>query len=474
MALAVILVLMSMVVSTQGLGCLEGQHCSECRRTGYCKSKCFSGYFGVKCKARCRNSCLNGACESSETGLGRCTEGCASGYHGTYCTRPCARQEATCTKCGSECKEGYCQLASSCVDGCVDRYYGSDCENCSSRCKTCNRITGTCDECYPLYTGPDCHYSGLCETGCMEGCGRHVSGYFCVEVCSHNCRLHTNMKETTRCLPPGRNASVYCTSECHNQSGECLHGCVEGWYGPRCSSPCSAGCSDGRCDAAGACVDGCITGYSGEFCNETCEMCRGEVCDQKTGTCINGCDVSKHGCETSCTSNCSREYCDYNETCSDARPTGISETGFGLNIGLPTACVLFVLATLVLNYVCYRKGQTKQRVNLANAECSPVVEYESWHRYYDIEEGDLNVEEPAEGQGNLEEEPGLIMPVIADVFDPVPAIVHRDEDMSTESSASSTIRSYTHLIPDVASNAPSTADGYISPEEELTLHPPDP
>ncbi|XP_071104294.1 scavenger receptor class F member 1-like [Haliotis cracherodii] len=467
MALAVIMVLMSMAVFTQAAGCLEGQQCSDCSRTGDCKSKCFWGYFGVTCKAHCTEGCLNGVCETSETGIGRCTEGCVPGYQGTDCTSPCARQEATCTKCQSECDQGYCQLTSTCVSGCVDGYYGSDCKNCSSRCKTCNRITGTCDECFPPYTGADCQYSGLCEARCTEGCGRQLSGSFCVEVCSHNCKVHTNMNDTTRCLPLGGNASVYCTSECHNQSGECLHGCVDGWYGPRCSSPCSAGCRGGRCDAAGVCVDECIARYSGEFCNDTCEMCRDGVCDQKTGTCVNGCDVSKRGCGTSCTSNCSMDYC-INEKCSDEKPTGISGSPHGLNIGLPLACVLFVLAILVSNYVCYRKGQIKQRETLAVLECSPVVEYQSWHIYSDIEEGHLDAKEPNEGQENLEDEPGLAMPVIADVFAVAAPVVHRNDDMLSESSASSTSESYTHLIPK------GTVDSYISPVEELTPHPPDP
>ncbi|XP_071085454.1 multiple epidermal growth factor-like domains protein 11 [Haliotis cracherodii] len=457
MAVAVILVLASLVLSTGAAGCSEDQQCSDCHETtGYCETKCFTGYFALKCKTHCSNSCVSNACESTQTGIGRCTEGCVPGYHGTDCSKPCKSQGTTCTKCQSGCDQGYCQLGSSCVSGCVDGYYGSDCKNCSSRCKTCNRITGTCEVCEAPYLGPKCQTPEMCATWCFEGCGREVIGNFCVEECDDNCRPAPNINDTTRCLGPGANTSVYCSSECHNQGGECLHGCVEGWYGPRCSSPCSAGCSGGRCDAAGACVDGCRPGYFGrDFCNETCEVCRDGVCDQTTGTCINGCDVSGRRCEPSCTSNCSREYCS-GETCKT------DDWGFdGISVGIPTGCVLLVLAILVSNYVCYRKGRSANRVNLTDKDPITAVEYQSWHMYDDIEEWDT--EESTENQDNLEGL-GLTMPVMADVFQPEPA--RHQRDTSSESPASSTSQSYTHLIPDVVDDDQRKAESYISPVQD--------
>ncbi|XP_071104285.1 scavenger receptor class F member 1-like [Haliotis cracherodii] len=441
MALAVILVLLSMVVSTQAADCRTGQQCSDCSNTGECKTKCFVGHFGVRCKSNCSNSCLNSVCESTHTGMGRCTEGCDRGYYGIDCRRPCESQDTTCSKCETGCDQGYC---ASCVSDCSDGYYGPDCKNCSSRCKTCNRITGTCDECYPPY-----------------------GGNFCVVSCGGNCRPAPNITDTTRCLALGADTSVNCSSECHNQSGECLHGCADGWYGPQCSYPCSAGCRSGRCDAAGACVDGCRPEYPGQICYETCKMCRDGVCDQTSGMCINGCNVSERACGTSCTNNCSKEYCNGEMCKTDNLKTK------GVSIGISTASVFLVVCILLSNYICYRKGRSANRENLADVEHSPAEETQSWHKYDDIEEGDLDIEQPTKKQEIVEEELSLAMTAIADVFPAAAAIVHRDYDMSSDSSASSTYESYTHLIPDIVTSDPGKVDRYLSPVEELSLHPPD-
>ncbi|XP_048238712.1 multiple epidermal growth factor-like domains protein 10 [Haliotis rufescens] len=400
-------ILVCMVFSTRATGCREGQQCSDCNRTtGYCETECYTGFFDLKCRSSCSKGCRHGQCESTGTGIGRCTEGCVPGVYDIDCKIPCTREEATCVQCPSTCEEGYCQLNSTCVSGCVDSYYGSECKDCSSRCKTCNRITGTCKECQSPFHGLNCSYTRSCETGCVDGCGLVVSANFCVEVCKGNCRPALNMTDASRCLAPSANPQVLCTSECHSQTGECLHGCVEGWYGPRCSSPCSAGCSGGRCDDAGACVDrcrsgyfgrdcepchdhcynhscnpytgscvdGCIVGFYGEFCNDSCDVCSDDMCHQATGTCINGCNVSHSGCEPTCTSNCSRDYCLRGITCAKG-----TLKAYGISIGIPVTCVLFVLAILMTNYICYRKGRSVERENrIEDEEPCHVVEYQSW------------------------------------------------------------------------------------------------
>ncbi|XP_048238826.1 uncharacterized protein LOC125372534 [Haliotis rufescens] len=380
--------------------CTDNQACSDCYNTGQCKTGCHTGYYDLFCRSKCNTACKNNACKGNGDGIEVCTDGCIPGYDG---------------------------------------------KNCNIKCENNYTLNDT----------------------------------FCLDMCNQHCRLKSNTNDTSRCLVHGESASVFCTSECHNQSGECLHGCVGGWYGPRCSSQCSAGCSGGRCDAAGACVDGCrpgyfgrdrcrnhtcsshngscvdgcIPGYYGESCNHSCEVCREGICDQMTGTCVNGCDVSERGCKPSCTSNCSRDYCLHAQTCdTDSKSNGV-------NIGLPTGCVVFILGVLVSHYICYRKGLAARRSVIPDrpgddAEQPPSVEYQAWHKYYDIEEEDMDVGRQIENgcQEKYEEVRDLGMPVIADVFPAAPAIVHRGDDTS-----SSTFRSCD----------PEIQNG--NPEEDLDL-----
>ncbi|XP_048251556.1 scavenger receptor class F member 1-like isoform X3 [Haliotis rufescens] len=157
--------------------CKENQHCSQCdSTTGYCL-ECTAGYYDTRCSSVCNKNCLKKKCTLSSNGNGNCTDGCVSGYQGTACNIPCDNPGGTCTACPGGCDGGYCQLGSSCMSGCVDSYYGTGCKTCSSRCKSCNRMTGECTECHAQYVGPTCECppcNGTYDDCEMGGC-KHAS-----------------------------------------------------------------------------------------------------------------------------------------------------------------------------------------------------------------------------------------------------------------------------------------------------------
>ncbi|XP_046560266.1 uncharacterized protein LOC124269303 isoform X2 [Haliotis rubra] len=162
-----------------------------------------------------------------------------------------------------------------------------------------------------------------------------------------------------------------------------------------------------------------------------------------------------------------------------------------INIGLPTGCVAFLLALLVSHYICYRKGHAARRqITAADEEQAAADEEQAaadeeqaaadeeqapsddYQFYCEIEVNmGVNPQIQPVSHSHLEEELNLDMPVIADVFPAAPAIVHRDGDTSPESPASSTSRSYTHLIPDVVTDDLTPGDAYLSPVEDVVLPP---
>ncbi|XP_067653995.1 delta-like protein C [Haliotis asinina] len=112
--------------------CLDNQHCFDCdNKTGHCLTDCDTGYFDLKCFSVCDGHCKGNLCNQSADGSGRCTEGCEPGYQGQRCSIPCDIPGDNCTACPGGCDGGYCQLGSSCVSGCVDSHYGTDCGNSS-------------------------------------------------------------------------------------------------------------------------------------------------------------------------------------------------------------------------------------------------------------------------------------------------------------------------------------------------------
>ncbi|XP_046546539.1 multiple epidermal growth factor-like domains protein 10 [Haliotis rubra] len=218
---------------TQASHCTEDQHCSDCDiTTGFCTSDCLLGFYDQKCRSKCNKNCLGKACSLSSNGNDNCTNGCVSGYQGTGCNIPCDSTGGSCTACPGGCDGGYCQLGSSCVSGCVDSYYGAGCKNCSSGCKQCNRITGTCIETNPA--------SG-CEGGCVPG---HTDSGCKHGDCVHGSR-HPDVK------PPDT-------------------GCKPGLYGDHCNKSCRV-CGDGDCDQmSGFCFRGC--NKTGRGCRSSCRL----------------------------------------------------------------------------------------------------------------------------------------------------------------------------------------------------------
>ncbi|XP_067653723.1 uncharacterized protein [Haliotis asinina] len=176
--------------STFATLCQDSQHCSDCNSTtGYCITDCDRGYYDQKCLSVCSENCRNDTCELSSYGSDKCTEGCDLGYQGTSCNIPCDSPGGNCTVCPGGCDGGYCQLGSSCVSGCVDFSYGTDCNTCSSRCKSCNWMTGQCTECQQSYGGPHCeiwckHCIGeSCQFGCFQRCVDGFYGKYCNKTC---------------------------------------------------------------------------------------------------------------------------------------------------------------------------------------------------------------------------------------------------------------------------------------------------
>ncbi|XP_071098519.1 cell death abnormality protein 1-like [Haliotis cracherodii] len=130
MVVSLLLWMACIVIATEAGPCMDNQHCSDCNiTTGHCLTECDSGYFDQKCLSVCDGYCKYNLCTQSDDGGGRCTEGCIPGYQGRRCNIPCDSPGGNCTACPSGCDGGYCQLGSSCVSGCVDSYFGTDCES---------------------------------------------------------------------------------------------------------------------------------------------------------------------------------------------------------------------------------------------------------------------------------------------------------------------------------------------------------
>ncbi|XP_071085968.1 scavenger receptor class F member 1-like [Haliotis cracherodii] len=451
-----IIVVACMADSTQGAGCTGGQHCSDCDTAGKCSQDCDKGYFGLKCRSLCSTTCRYNTCTLvADRGIGRCTYGCVPGFQGTICDRPCD-QVVNCILCQGGCDGGYCQLGGACFAGCRDSFYGAGCKTCPSRCRTCNRMTGVCDECDPTHHGVNCEKScencaGSCESSCE--CVPGFYGDFCAETCSKTCRP----KSVHKCLPFPGMTSDNCTGECQKHSAECLHGCVDGWFGPTCSSPCNPGCQHQRCNAEsscaegcerhhfgpacepcpencvnqtcdsnnGSCVAGCRDGLYGEHCNETCTLCPLGVCDQHTGICVTDCNVTQEGRQVNCTQPCSPPECSTGyRNSSLPKWRHISTTTL---TSVVCAVVFFVLVACSVCRVCFRKGPCFQRANpsdtgtrnnvLEQADAA-YMEYQVLHHYWEIREDAAEFGEEIRNQNHesSSDTSDAAMHVLADYF----------------------------------------------------------
>ncbi|XP_071085972.1 scavenger receptor class F member 1-like [Haliotis cracherodii] len=429
-----ILLMAYMVVYTQGGKCFDNQQCSECEeQTGRCNTNCYRGYFGPKCMDVCSRMCRYHTCEVHlDRGIGRCTDGCIPGFQGPNCQRPCYINHGNCTRCPGGCDGEYCQMGGTCFSGCSDSHYGTGCRTCSSRCKSCNRITGTCEECQPPYSGLDCrssceHCVGGCESGCQQGCRQGFYGDNCTEACSDTCRAGPSLSSDERC-PEGDS----CTPECHSQTGECVHGCVDGWYGPKCSRRCISNCKHQMCNHAGVCVErcgkclnktcngSCMNGCSiRDNCNTTCDLCPGGVCDENSGVCVQGCNMTGSGCGDNCTTNCQTPDCPSGSCHADDATAGASNT---VTVTSVVVVVFIILAACTASYICYRKGMCLRRngsddkmldAKLEQADV-PINDYLELHHYEDIREEDIM--RPDQNQEGAGIEKALDIPVLADCF----------------------------------------------------------
>ncbi|XP_071099012.1 cell death abnormality protein 1-like [Haliotis cracherodii] len=259
--------------------CPENQHCLDCdNTTGHCLTECDTGYFGRMCSSVCSDNCMNKSCILVPHGIGNCTEGCVPGFQGRGCNIPCDSPGGNCTACPGGCYGRYCQLGSSCVSGCEDSYYGTDCKNCSSGCKTCNRMTGTCDEESAVPCPETQHFSDCDNTTghCLTECDTGYFGQMCSSVCSHNCN-------NKKCILEQRGI------------GNCTEACVPGYQGLGCNIPCDTagiyctacpdGCDGGHCQLGPSCVSGCVDSYYGTDCKNCSRGCT--TCNRWTGTCYN-------------------------------------------------------------------------------------------------------------------------------------------------------------------------------------------
>ncbi|XP_071115902.1 scavenger receptor class F member 1-like [Haliotis cracherodii] len=419
MTVWLILCLAYLIISAQGDQCKDNQHCSDCDRTGRCLTDCDTGYFDQSCSSVCSKKCKNRSCQLSSSGSGACTEGCVPGYQGPGCSIRCVSPGGTCTACPGGCDGGYCQLGSSCVSGCVDSYYGTDCKTCSSRCKSCNRMTGVCKECRPEYFGPNCAYScdhclGSCEHDCVEGCLPGLYGTFCEAECSEKCG-------------PGQNMSTDNDLHvCLRTNGDCIHGCRDGWFGPQCSSPCSPNCRQNTCHP-----------NSGK-CQHTCEVCLDGVCDQKTGTCTKGCHLTEPKCDSTCTFNCSIAECLRVEHCNQG------------------------------NYSTTMLPDLRHTIQGIIPHEAPSHEDQVPPDYCEIRDEDVDIVCELPGIRGDESVTGAgaapAIPVLADNF--VADCDSADSDAATSEESGVDENTYTHLVRPVVVDVPETVVNYVSPIEE--------
>ncbi|XP_048255984.1 multiple epidermal growth factor-like domains protein 11 [Haliotis rufescens] len=135
--------------------------CVSVAATGQCFQCRDSRFYGKLCEHDCPRTCLSSRCQMENSRV-VCTEGCVAGKKGDNCGVDCP---TACTQC-----ERY---GDGCTGPCQDlRYYGPHCRTpCSSGCTDiCNRITGACDRCEPVYTGKYCNVT--CPTSCEGGCDK--------------------------------------------------------------------------------------------------------------------------------------------------------------------------------------------------------------------------------------------------------------------------------------------------------------
>eukprot|EP00105_Crassostrea_gigas_P027087 XP_011448302.2 PREDICTED: multiple epidermal growth factor-like domains protein 10 [Crassostrea gigas] len=230
----------------------QGENCNLI--DGTC-SVCVDGYTGAKCNKKCSNYTYGPECRNR---CGKCNGGIPCNHINGICFNNCAAGRQG-DKCDQECQVGwhgkdckhmctiFClvprvcdKITGHCIE-CPVSSYGAYCsKKCSPSCgnpKSCDKETGRCDSCPTGWYGHNCDMkcrvgncvdprtcdrTGGCSGGCKPGwknltcdtkCEGGTFGLDCNKTCGH-CK---HMKH------------------CHHVTGVCMHGCVPGYYGLRCT-----------------------------------------------------------------------------------------------------------------------------------------------------------------------------------------------------------------------------------------------
>ncbi|XP_062596853.1 multiple epidermal growth factor-like domains protein 10, partial [Saccostrea cucullata] len=149
---------------------------------------------------------------------------------------------------------------------CTVGTHGEECDIlCPKEChRSCNKITGKCDQCPAGQFGDSCNLncSKFCgksgcdrTTGQCYQCATNLWGPNCTKYCHNACSLHCQ-RETGHCR--------VCQSG-HRFNGTTCEQCPSGSYGVNCSQKCATKCKDEVCDAeTGKCSD-CKEWFYGTF-----------------------------------------------------------------------------------------------------------------------------------------------------------------------------------------------------------------
>ncbi|CAG2207372.1 unnamed protein product [Mytilus edulis] len=140
---------------------------------------------------------------------------------------------------------------------------------------------------YIIYVPPAASGVDVCEME-IGGCPLGRYGYNCEKFC--------------HCNGPCDLGSGYCSSGCLDgwTGNRCDIVCDNGYFGKKCTRPCSANCLNPPCNhVSGECAGGCSKGWEGYNCTKECDdwkfgidcankcNCRTVPCNTLTGICSN-------------------------------------------------------------------------------------------------------------------------------------------------------------------------------------------
>ncbi|XP_068129732.1 laminin subunit beta-4 [Hyperolius riggenbachi] len=287
----------------------------------------------VKCTCNSKGSVSNrcseigGRCQCKPNVVGSCCDKCAIGSYGfgpSGCLGcDCHSSGSISTLCDQVTGQCACRkdIQGRRCDSCLPGYYGfPNCRPCpcSGRSKTCDPVTGACEDCEGFSTGTNCeicleNYYGnpllgqpcqpcMCPDSptsnqynahscqqdpitlevtcnCLEG----YTGKKCNECPAG---FYGNLEEGEECSPCQCNDNMDVTDpgSCDTLTGECLK-CLNNAYGPKCEL--------------------CLPGYFGSGRHRNCTKCDCDVdgsinslCDQVTGQCTCRSDIQGHRCDS--------------------------------------------------------------------------------------------------------------------------------------------------------------------------------